>query len=62
MGKKKVVEVAEPLAAEPAAPLKKTGEVHFREADGSLWLAESFVNEDGETSTQSIMLEPAPRG
>lgn len=35
-------------------------ECFFREADGSLWVAHSYVNEDGETVTQSYQVEPAP--
>lgn len=40
--------------------MTKTGEVYFRESDGSLWLATSYVNSKGVVSTQSIMVEPAP--
>lgn len=35
-------------------------ECFFREADGSLWVAQSYVNEDGETVTESQQVEPAP--
>lgn len=41
--------------------MTKTGEVYFREADGSLWIATSYVNSKGEVSTQSIMAEPAKK-
>jgi hypothetical protein len=40
--------------------LTKTGQCYFREADGSLWLAESFVDEKGEAFTQQMQVEPAP--
>lgn len=40
----------------PTSTLTKTGEVRFRDEDGVLWLSESFVNEAGEVSTQSMPL------
>lgn len=40
--------------------MKKTGEVLFREEDGSLWLAESFIDENGKVTTQQYKLEDAP--
>ena len=33
----------------------KTGECNFRDEDGKLWLAESFVDEDGLTSTENTL-------
>lgn len=38
----------------------KTGEVYFRDEVGALWLAESYVNEQGVVTTQQIEIEPAP--
>lgn len=35
-------------------------ECFFRKEDGSLWVATSHVNEEGETVTQSYQVEPAP--
>ena len=37
--------------------LIKTGEVRFLSEDGFLWLAESFVNADGVTSTQQMLVD-----
>ena len=39
--------------------LEKTGQCYFREADGSLWLAEAFQDNKGVVSTQSMLVEPA---
>lgn len=36
----------------------QNGEVFFREVDGSLWIAQSFITEDGETVTQSYEVAP----
>jgi hypothetical protein len=36
--------------------LTKTGEVRFRDEDGALWVAESFVNANGEVFTQSMQI------
>lgn len=33
--------------------MTQNGEVFFREDDNSLWIAKSFITEDGETVTQS---------
>ena len=41
--------------------LTKTGECFFREEDGSLWLAESFVDDKGVVTTQQMQSEPAPK-
>ena len=38
----------------------KTGECFFRDESGALWLAESFISEDGTVTTQQIEVEPAP--
>ena len=38
----------------------KENKCFFREADGSLWVSHSHVNEDGETVTESQQVEPAP--
>jgi hypothetical protein len=35
----------------------KTGECYWRDEDGNLWLAESFLVEDGTTYTQDFLLE-----
>lgn len=32
----------------------KTGECYYRDEDGKLWLAESFVDKDGNVTTQSV--------
>ena len=43
------------------APWVKNGQTYYREADGSLWLAESFVNpETGEMVSQATFVEAAP--
>lgn len=39
--------------------MKKTGECFFRDEAGALWLAESFVDADGNVITQQIEIEPA---
>jgi hypothetical protein len=39
--------------------LTKTGECFFREEDGSLWLAESFVDNKGVVTTQQMQIESA---
>lgn len=36
---------------------EKTGEVFYRDENGQLWLAESFVDENGEVVTQDIIVE-----
>jgi hypothetical protein len=33
--------------------MTQNGEVFFREVDGSLWIAKSFVTAEGETITQT---------
>lgn len=38
----------------------KTGECYYRDEAGALWLAESYVNERGEVTTQAVEIEPAP--
>jgi len=35
----------------------KTGECYFRTENGDLWIAESFINEDGETYTLQSFIE-----
>jgi hypothetical protein len=44
--------------------MTQNGEVFFREADGSLWIAQSFITDGGETVTQSHQVaeegEPTP--
>lgn len=40
--------------------LTKTGECFFREEDGSLWVAESFVDAKGNVVTQSMKVEDIP--
>lgn len=35
----------------------KTGECYFRDADGSLWLAESFVDANGVVTTKDTLIE-----
>ena len=38
----------------------KTGECYWRDADGALWLAESFQDKFGNVTTQDTLIEPAP--
>lgn len=40
--------------------MTKTGEVYWRDEDGALWLAETFVDKKGVTSTTQTLIEPAP--
>lgn len=43
------------------APWEKNGQTYYREADGSLWLAESFLNtETQEVISTDSFVEPAP--
>lgn len=43
------------------APWEKNGQAYYREADGSLWLAESFLNtETQEIISTASFVEPAP--
>lgn len=43
------------------APWEKNGQTYHREADGSLWLAESFLNtETQEVISTASFVEPAP--
>ena len=43
------------------APWEKNGQAYYREADGSLWLAESFLNtETQEVISTASFVEPAP--
>lgn len=43
------------------APWEKNGQTYYREADGSLWLAESFLNtETQEVISTPSFVEPAP--
>ena len=43
------------------APWEKNGQAYYREADGSLWLAESFMNtETQEVISTASFVEPAP--
>ena len=37
--------------------MTKTGEVYFRDPDGALYLAESFVDEVGVVTTQHTLIE-----
>ncbi len=37
----------------------KTGECYYRDEDGALLLATSYVCSKGETSTEVIVVEPA---
>lgn len=37
----------------------KTGECFFRDEDGSLWLAESFADADGNVTTQHTEIDRA---
>lgn len=38
-------------------PLKKTGEINYRDEDGVLWHAESFVNDEtGEVTTEKTQV------
>lgn len=36
----------------------KNGECYFRDDAGDLWLAESFVNEDGVTYSTATKVDP----
>lgn len=38
----------------------KNGECYYRDPDGSLWLAQSYIDENGEVTTQSLFVEDAP--
>ena len=43
------------------APWEKNGQTYYREADGSLWIAESFLNtETQEVISTASFVEPAP--
>jgi hypothetical protein len=42
--------------------MTQNGEVFFREVDGSLWIAQSFITDGGETVTQSYEIGPAEQG
>lgn len=43
------------------APWETNGQTYYREADGSLWLAESFLNtETQEVISTASFVEPAP--
>ena len=43
------------------APWEKNGQTYYREADGSLWLAESFLNtEPQEVISTDSFVEPVP--
>jgi hypothetical protein len=35
----------------------KTGEVYFRDEDGTLWLCESFVDEAGVVTTKQTRID-----
>jgi hypothetical protein len=39
--------------------MTKTGECYYLDDDGSLWLAVSYVNDDGSVMTQSILIQEA---
>jgi hypothetical protein len=39
--------------------LTKTGEVFYREINGDLCIAESFVDDGGVVTTQSTLISPA---
>lgn len=38
----------------------KTGECNYRDEAGALWMAESFIDEEGNTKTTDTLIEPAP--
>lgn len=38
----------------------KTGECYWRDEAGAIWLAESYVDENGEVTTEQTLIEPAP--
>lgn len=40
----------------------KTGECYYRDDEGQLWLAESFVDADGVTSTETSLGADEPGG
>lgn len=40
----------------------KTGEVFYRDADGNLWIAESFEDENGKVTTQDTLIESVDGG
>ena len=41
--------------------LTKTGECHYRDEAGAIWLAQSWLNEEtGEVTTTDTLIEPAP--
>lgn len=42
--------------------LKKTGECYWRDDEGSLWLAESFIDENGVVSTQDTLVIEITKG
>lgn len=39
---------------------QKTGEVMYHDADGALWLAESWQDTEGHVTTTQMLVEPAP--
>jgi len=41
--------------------MEKTGECYYRDDNGYLWLAESYMDDDGVVTTQSIQIEPPPK-
>lgn len=43
------------MATKPT--LTKTGECYFRDEAGALWLAESFTDELGESTTTDTLVE-----
>jgi len=40
-----------------AENLKKTGECYWRDDEGRLWLATSYVDEDGVVTTQNMFVD-----
>ena len=43
--------------AEESPVLTKTGECYSRDENGDLWVCESFVDQNGQVSTQSMRIE-----
>ena len=37
--------------------ITKTGECYFRDEEGKLWLAESFIDDSGVTTTETKQVE-----
>jgi len=41
----------------PEPELVKTGECYSRDEDGNLWIAESYVDQNGQVTTQSMKVD-----